>query len=65
MSSSDPGFQSAVEEAKAGLRQGGIPIGACLINASGIILGQGRNQRVQRGSAILHVRIYSSKLTPD
>jgi len=32
-----------------------IPIGACLVGADGKIIGAGRNQRVQKGSATLHV----------
>ncbi len=44
---------AAIEEARAGLREGGIPIGSVLVSA-GKILGRGHNRRVQRGSAILH-----------
>jgi cytosine deaminase len=43
----------AIEEARAGLREGGIPIGSVLVH-DGKILGRGHNRRVQRGSAILH-----------
>ena len=49
----DPFLQAAIDEAKAGLAEGGIPIGAVLVHG-GRILGRGRNRRVQRGSAILH-----------
>jgi cytosine deaminase len=52
---SDPGFQAALAEAKAGLAQNGIPIGACLVAADGTVLGRGHNMRMQNGSAILHV----------
>lgn len=52
---SDPGFLVAVEEAKAGFKEGGVPIGGCLISKDGKILGRGRNLRVQKGSATLHV----------
>ena len=52
---SDPGFLAAVEEAKAGFEEGGVPIGACLVSKDGIILGRGHNMRVQKGSATLHV----------
>lgn len=55
MSSSDPGFQAALQEARQGLDEGGIPIGACLVNKDGKILGRGHNMRVQKGSTILHV----------
>ena len=52
---SDPGFVAAVEEAKAGFEEGGVPIGACLVSKEGKILGRGRNMRVQKKSATLHV----------
>ena len=37
----------AVEEARAGLAEGGVPIGAALYGADGTLLGRGRNRRVQ------------------
>jgi cytosine/creatinine deaminase len=43
----------AIEEARAGLAEGGIPIGAALV-ADGRLLGRGHNQRVQQGSVIRH-----------
>ncbi len=49
----DPFLHAAIEEAEAGLAEGGIPIGSVLVHA-GAILGRGHNRRVQRGSAILH-----------
>ena len=52
---SDPGFLAAIEEAKAGFEEGGVPIGACLVSKDGKILGRGHNMRVQKGSATLHV----------
>ena len=52
---SEPGFLAAVEEAKAGFEEGGVPIGACLVSKDGTILGRGHNMRVQKGSATLHV----------
>ena len=55
MSANDPGFIAALEEAKKGFAEGGVPIGACLVAADGKILGRGHNMRVQKGSAILHV----------
>ncbi|KAK0515616.1 hypothetical protein JMJ35_001650 [Cladonia borealis] len=54
---SDPGFLAAVEEAKAGFEEGGVPIGACLVSKDGTILGRGHNMRVQKGSATLHAEI--------
>jgi cytosine/creatinine deaminase len=44
----------AVEEAKAGLAEGGIPIGAALFDANGAVLGRGHNRRVQDGDASTH-----------
>ncbi|KAI4236826.1 MAG: hypothetical protein LQ349_002292 [Xanthoria aureola] len=52
-----PGFAAAVEEARLGLQEGGIPIGACLLSQDGKILGRGHNMRVQKGSATLHAEI--------
>jgi creatinine deaminase len=49
----DDFMRAAIEEAEAGLREGGIPIGSVLVQ-SGRIIGRGHNRRVQRGSAILH-----------
>jgi cytosine deaminase len=44
----------AVEEAKAGLAEGGIPIGAALFSADGELLGRGHNRRVQDDDAAMH-----------
>ncbi len=44
---------AAIEEARLGLAEGGIPIGSVLVS-EGRILGRGHNRRVQRGSAVLH-----------
>ena len=44
---------AAIEEAEAGLAEGGIPIGSVLVHG-GRILGRGHNRRVQRGSVVLH-----------
>ncbi|KIW62513.1 hypothetical protein PV04_10680 [Phialophora macrospora] len=57
MSESDPGFLAAVEEARQGFAEGGVPIGACLVSKDGKILGRGHNMRVQKGSATLHGEI--------
>lgn len=46
-------MQAAIEEAKKGLKEGGIPIGSVLVHENKII-GRGHNRRVQKGSAILH-----------
>ncbi|MFL6526473.1 MAG: nucleoside deaminase [Chthoniobacterales bacterium] len=52
----DPFLQSAIEEARAGLTGGGIPIGSVLV-CDGKIIGHGHNQRVQRGSVIHHAEM--------
>ncbi len=46
-------MQAAIEEARRGLEEGGIPIGSVLVH-DGRIIGRGHNRRVQKGSAILH-----------
>lgn len=46
-------MSAAIDEAKQGLRDGGIPIGSVLVH-QGKIIGRGHNRRVQQGSAILH-----------
>jgi cytosine deaminase len=50
---SDLFLQAAIDEAEAGLREGGIPIGSVIVHR-GKIIGRGHNRRVQQGSAILH-----------
>lgn len=47
---------AAIEEAKKGLADGGIPIGSVLV-IDGEIVGRGRNRRVQSGSAVLHAEM--------
>jgi creatinine deaminase len=49
----DAFLRAAIEEARAGEREGGIPIGSVLVH-DGRIIGRGHNRRVQRGSAVLH-----------
>lgn len=49
----DPFMQAAIEEARAGLAEGGIPIGSVIVH-QGRIIGRGHNRRVQQGSAIRH-----------
>jgi cytosine deaminase len=46
-------LQAAIEEAQKGLQEGGIPIGSVVVH-KGKIIGRGHNQRVQKGSVILH-----------
>jgi cytosine deaminase len=52
----DPFLQKAIEEARLGLAEGGIPIGSVLV-IGGEIVGRGHNRRVQKGSAILHAEM--------
>lgn len=44
----------AIEEARTGLAEGGIPIGAALFDADGNLLGRGRNRRVQENDPSIH-----------
>ena len=52
----DPFLQAAIDEARKGYEAGGIPIGSVLVIDGGIA-GRGHNQRVQKGSAILHAEM--------
>ena len=47
-------LQTAIEEALAGLVEGGIPIGAALYDAQGVVLGRGHNRRVQENDPSIH-----------
>lgn len=49
----DPFLTAAIDEARRGLAEGGIPIGSVLVH-QGRIVGRGHNRRVQRGSTVLH-----------
>lgn len=49
----DTFMQAAIDEARKGEQEGGIPIGSVLVHG-GTIIGRGHNRRVQNGSAILH-----------
>jgi len=49
-------MKEAVKEARKGLREGGIPIGAVLVK-DGKVIGRGHNRRVQKKSAILHAEM--------
>lgn len=46
-------MHAAIDEARQGLAEGGIPIGSVLVHA-GKIIGRGHNRRVQQGSTVLH-----------
>jgi cytosine deaminase len=52
----DQFLQAAIEEARKGMAEGGIPIGSVLV-IDGKIVGRGHNQRVQQSSAILHAEM--------
>jgi cytosine deaminase len=52
----DEFLKAAVDEAKQGLAEGGIPIGSVLV-VEGRIIGRGHNRRVQKGSAVLHAEM--------
>jgi cytosine deaminase len=53
MDSTNRFLQAAIEEARLGLAEGGIPIGSVIVH-DGKIIGRGHNRRVQKGSSILH-----------
>ncbi len=46
-------LQRAIDEAKLGFSEGGIPIGSVIVHR-GRIIGRGHNRRVQKGSVVLH-----------
>ena len=52
----DKFMQAAIDEAKLGLQEGGIPIGSVLVK-DGAIVGRGHNRRVQQDNPILHAEI--------
>lgn len=49
----DPFMQAAIDEAKKGLSEGGIPIGSVLVR-NGEIIGRGHNKRVQEQNPVIH-----------
>ena len=49
----DEYLQAAIDEARQGVAEGGIPIGSVVVH-DGRIVGRGHNRRVQQGSTILH-----------
>jgi cytosine/creatinine deaminase len=50
-------MQLALDQAKASLASGGVPVGAVLASAAGEVLGSGHNERVQRGDPVAHGEI--------
>jgi cytosine/creatinine deaminase len=51
-----PFLQAAIEEARKGLAEGGLPIGSVLVR-NGLIVGRGHNRRVQKGDPMAHAEI--------
>ena len=49
-------MKTAIDEARQGLREGGIPIGSTLVK-DGKVIGRGRNKRVQENNPIIHAEI--------
>ncbi len=56
MSEHDEFMRAAIEEARQGRAEGGIPIGSVLVK-DGKIIGRGHNRRVQKKSAVLHAEM--------
>jgi creatinine deaminase len=56
MKSDEEFMRAAIAEARAGLAEGGVPIGAVLVE-DGRIIGRGRNRRVQQGDQLMHAEI--------
>ena len=56
MSAHEKFMKAAIEEARKGLAEGGIPIGSVLVK-NGEIIGRGHNRRVQKKSAVLHAEM--------
>ena len=54
---------TALEEARTGAREGGVPIGAVLVNAQGTVVATSRNRPLQEGAFVMHAEI-NYLLTP-
>ena len=52
-----PWLDAALEEAKLGLQEGGLPIGSVLVDERGEIIARGRNLRVQTGDPTAHAEV--------
>ena len=50
-------LDAAIEQAEKGWREGGIPIGSVLVDAKGMIVARGHNQRVQSGDPTAHAEV--------
>lgn len=53
----DQFMQAAIDEAKKGRDEGGIPIGSVLVDAQGVIVARGHNERVQSGDPTAHAEV--------
>ena len=49
----DEFLKIAIDEARSGQREGGIPIGSVIVH-NGTVIGRGHNKRIQKGSVVLH-----------
>ena len=45
MSANDEGYKIALEEGRAGVKEGGVGVGACIVKKDGTVIGRGRNMR--------------------
>mgnify|MGYP001392373540 CR=1 FL=1 len=52
-----PWLDAALEEARLGLQEGGLPIGSVLVDEQGTIIARGRNLRVQTGDPTAHAEV--------
>ena len=53
----DQFMQEAIREAREGAQEGGIPIGAALVDAGGQLIATGRNRRIQDRAVVMHAEI--------
>ena len=50
-------MNTALEEARTSAWEGGVPIGAVLVNARGTVVATGRNRWLQEGACVMHAEI--------
>lgn len=50
-------MRQAIDEARAGAREGGIPAGAILVNKDGKVIAKGRNMRLQENNIVMHCNL--------